>query len=371
MQFVSFALGPRASRAQRELFRQSGHRVCLHLALQTNKPGWGNREYYLNREWGNREHYLNRECYQLRRTFAIATLAQQRDARPGRNAPAAGSAAGCALAERPQCPSSSAFLSCRCTLLRALRNAGRRSDAGSGGGGGELGGSAGELASLGSTGLCARRSAAHSLQRSRMSWCSHFFDWKHFLHLPQRSWCLQSDLPPAPATWHCLHLLRSRLCSQMLPPPSPAHSLHELLTRLCSQMAAPRQSTHVRRSRLWWQMLEPPAVCSQAGKQPLNVPPKSAGAHWRTRRTYWTCAPGATRECSELLLVSQLLQATTLNIQSCCLFLSCYLFRLKAATSVAERVHTRARVPKQGAERQQANLQKRRARVIHAVASPA
>ncbi len=41
MQFVSFALGPRASRAQYELFRQSGHRVCLHLALQTNKPGNG------------------------------------------------------------------------------------------------------------------------------------------------------------------------------------------------------------------------------------------------------------------------------------------------------------------------------------------
>ena len=200
-------------------------------------------------EWGNREYYLNYRGYQLRRTFASATLAQQRDARPGRDAPAAGSAAVCALAERSQCPFPSAFLSCRCALLRPLP--GRRSDTGSGGGGGELGGSAGGLASLGSTGLCARRSTAQSLQRSRMSWCSHFIDWKHCLHLPQRSWCLQSDCPPAPASWHCLHLLRSRLCSQMLPPPSPAHSLHELLTRLCSQMAAPRHSTHVRRSRLW------------------------------------------------------------------------------------------------------------------------
>ena len=46
-------------------------------------------------EWGNREYYLNYRGYQLRRTFASATLAQQRDARPGRDAPAAGSAAVC------------------------------------------------------------------------------------------------------------------------------------------------------------------------------------------------------------------------------------------------------------------------------------
>ena len=36
-----------------------------------------------------------RKHYQLRRKFASATLAQQRDARPGRDAPAAGSAAVC------------------------------------------------------------------------------------------------------------------------------------------------------------------------------------------------------------------------------------------------------------------------------------
>lgn len=91
MQFISFwaRATSQQSRAQRELFRQSGHRVCLHLALQTNKPGkWGNREDYRGSR-GSRG-------YQLRRTFASATLTQQRDARPGRDAPAEGSAAGCA-----------------------------------------------------------------------------------------------------------------------------------------------------------------------------------------------------------------------------------------------------------------------------------
>ena len=48
------------------------------------------------------------------------------------------------------------------------------------------------------------------------------------------------------ATWHCLHLLLSRLCSQVLDPP---HYLHWLFMRLCLQMIEPPHNLHLFLSR--------------------------------------------------------------------------------------------------------------------------
>ena len=111
----------------------------------------------------------------------------------------------------------------------------------------------------------------------------------HVLHLLRIRLCWQMLAPP-----HSLHVLLLRACWQMLAPP---HSLHPLLLRACQQMLDPAHSLHRLLCRLCWQMLAPSPIVLTLLRLPLSCSLPSPAAPSPPRR----CSPRRRSPCEPWL----------------------------------------------------------------------